>query len=242
MKRYVILDRIRGITLISMILYHAVWDMVYLFHVDWGWYRTAAAYLWQQSICWTFIFLSGFCWSLGKRKWRRGLEVFLAGALVSAATLVFMPQERVFCGVLTLIGTGMLLVNLLSGLLERVGPVQGLAGSMMLFVLSRNVNGGFLGFEGWNLVRLPESLYRNLLTACLGFPPGDFYSADYFSLFPWVFLYAAGYFAYRFFEQRGWLACLQGKEIKPLEWPGKHSLIIYLLHQPLIYAALLLLL
>ena len=53
------LDSIRGITLISMILYHAVWDIVYIAKVDWDWFKSDGAYIWQQSICWTFILLSG---------------------------------------------------------------------------------------------------------------------------------------------------------------------------------------
>ena len=32
------------------------------------------------------------------------------------------------------------------------------------------------------------------MTACLGFPPADFSSLDYFSLLPWGFLFLAGYF------------------------------------------------
>ena len=53
------LDAVRGCALASMILYHAAWDLVYIFGVSWPWYRGMGAYVWQQSICWTFILLSG---------------------------------------------------------------------------------------------------------------------------------------------------------------------------------------
>ena len=46
-KRYALLDTIRGVTLLSMILYHGAWDLVYLYGVDWQWYRGKGAYLWQ---------------------------------------------------------------------------------------------------------------------------------------------------------------------------------------------------
>lgn len=65
--RYSKIDGIRGFTLISMVLYHLIWDLVYLFKVPLFWYHTNAAYIWQQSICWVFILLSGFCWSMEKR-------------------------------------------------------------------------------------------------------------------------------------------------------------------------------
>ena len=59
-ERLALLDSLRGLTLISMILYHACWDAVYLLGANWPWYGSRAAYIWQQSICWTFIMLSGF--------------------------------------------------------------------------------------------------------------------------------------------------------------------------------------
>ena len=43
------LDTIRGLTLVSMIVYHACWDLVYLYRFDWGWYRSFWAGIWQQK-------------------------------------------------------------------------------------------------------------------------------------------------------------------------------------------------
>ena len=84
--RLALLDSLRGLTLISMILFHACWDAVYLLGANWPWYGSRAAYIWQQSICWTFIMLSGFCIPFSSKLLRRGLEVFGAGALVMAVT------------------------------------------------------------------------------------------------------------------------------------------------------------
>ena len=91
--RYSLLDNLRGLTLISMIMYHTVWDMVYIFENDWDWFKGNQAYIWQQSICWCFILLSGFCWSFGRKKWKRGLTVFGAGALISLVTIIVMPDS-----------------------------------------------------------------------------------------------------------------------------------------------------
>ena len=87
-RRIASLDALRGLTLVSMIAYHACWDLVYLFHADWDWYRGTGAYIWQQSICWTFILLSGFCFSLGRRPLRRGLTVFGCGWVVTLVTVL----------------------------------------------------------------------------------------------------------------------------------------------------------
>ena len=100
--RYHLPDSVRGLTLISMALYHAVWDMVYLFDEGWSWYQSPAAFLWQQSICWTFLLLSGFCLPMGRRGLRRGLTVLAASAAVTAVTVLFSPESRILFGVLTL--------------------------------------------------------------------------------------------------------------------------------------------
>lgn len=233
-RRYQVLDTIRGFALLSMLLYHASWDLVYLFGADWPWYHGFAAHVWQQSICWTFILLSGYCWSLGRNQLRRGLTVFFCGALVTAVTRWFMPENVVLFGVLTLLGSAAILLYELEPLAARVPARAGAAGSFLLFLLTRDVSGGYLGFEGLRLAALPGTLYRNLFTAFLGFPPAGFFSTDYFPLLPWGFLFLTGYFLFRLRPE-------ETREIRrvPLVTAmGRHSLLIYMLHQPVIYVLL----
>lgn len=236
--RYALLDSIRGITLLSMILYHGAWDLVYLYHVKWDWYKGTGAYIWQQSICWTFIFLSGFCWSLGKKPLKRGLTVFGGGLLVSAVTCLFMPENRVVFGVLTLTGSCMLLMIFLDKLLKKIPPEAGIFLSLLFFMVTRDINIGQLGFEGFQLVKLPDGLYRGMAATYLGFMEPGFFSADYFSLFPWLFLFISGYYLYHLFAGKGVLSLPAFQwELPSFSFLGRHSLMIYLLHQPVLYLA-----
>lgn len=234
-KRFLLLDMIRGIALISMIGYHLAWDLVYLFDINWKWYQSEQAYLWQQSICWTFILLSGFSFPLGHHKWKRGLTVFMAGAVISVITCICMPENRVLFGVLTLIGSCAILMAIAQPLFEKIPSVIGLGISAFLFLLFRNINVGYLGFEDLIVYRLPWNFEKNLLTAYLGMPGEDFFSTDYFSLLPWCFLYLAGYFLYRICEKHKWTVFLSHGNVRPLCWIGRHTLPIYMLHQPCIY-------
>ncbi len=234
--RYHLLDGIRGIVLISMIAYHFSWNMVFMYGAKWSWYRSTGAYIWQQSICWTFIILSGFCWSMGKQPLKRGLMVFGGGLLVTAVTIAVMPQNRVVFGVLTCIGSCMLLLIPFDKILRKIPAEAGAVISFALFILTRNVNRGFLGFEAWKWLALPRLLYRNLLTAYIGMPPVNFFSTDYFSLFPWFFLFVTGYFLYKICKKYDLLRWkfLQVR-IPVVDYLGKRSLLVYLLHQPIIY-------
>lgn len=230
------IDNIRAIAMISMVIYHAVWDLVYLYGVDWQWYRSDAAFLWQQSICWTFILLSGFCWSFSKNPMKQGLIVSGAGILVTIVTLIASYESRIIFGVLTLIGASALLLIPLRKWFEKISPWLGCLIMFLLFAGTYGINDGYLGLFKAEMLQIPEVFYQNSFTTFLGFTESGFFSADYFSLFPWVFLFFTGYFLYRLWKQKKnpGAVCLNRK-IPIITYLGKRSLLVYMLHQPLIY-------
>lgn len=234
--RYALLDELRGLDLVSMMLYHACWDMMFLFGIWMDWYAGMPGRLWQQAICWVFILLSGFCAPFGRHMLRRGVTVFAAGALVTAVTLVFMPGNRVIFGVLTFLGSAMLLTGVLEPLLKKIQPAAGLAVSAVLFALTYHLDERWLGFGGLRLA-LTDAWYANYFTAFFGFLPFDFYSTDYFGLLPWLFLFWAGYYLHKAVGRRR-MEPLRRPVCPALGWMGRHSLLLYLLHQPVIYGVL----
>lgn len=215
--RCALLDELRGLDLISMMLYHGMWDLVYLFGVSAPWYGSWQGELWQQSICWVFLLLSGFCLPLGRHPVKRGAMVF-------------------GCGVLTLLGSAMIITGLLEKWLEKVPPVVGLAGSFFLFYFTRHAADGYLQLGHW-LITPPGFLYANYFTAYLGFYPFGFFSADYFPLIPWLFLFWTGFYLYHLVGKER-LEPLHRSVCPPLGWLGRNSLMLYLLHQPVIYGVL----
>ncbi len=231
MERYHIIDGVRGLAAASMVLYHFVWDLVYMAGVRLDWFAGLAGRLWQMSICVTFILVSGFCQNLGRRRLRRGLTVFLCGGAVTAATLIFMPENRIVFGVLTLLGSCMILATVLDDFLRRVPAVAGFVIGVLLFSLTYGVENNTAVF---GLVKLPTWLYRNYFTAFFGFKPAGFYSTDYYPLLPWAFLFAAGYYLYGIFEGLGLLNLLKRRFLPPLECIGRRALWIYMLHQPVL--------
>lgn len=205
--RYALLDELRGLDLISMMLFHVCWDLVFLFDMNMGWYAGTPGRLWQQAICWVFILLSGFCAPFGRHMLRRGVTVFAAGALVTAVTLVFMPGGRVVFGVLTFLGTAMLLTGVLEPLLKKVMPAVGLAVSAVLFAVCYPVGSGWVGLGGGKL------------------------------MLPWLFLFWVGYYLHKAVGRRR-MEPLRRPVCPALGWMGRHSLLLYLLHQPVIYGVL----
>ena len=234
--RYRLLDELRGLDLISMMLYHGMWDVVFLFGITQKWYIGRPGFLWQQSICWVFLLLSGFCLPMGRHPFKRGAVVFGAGALVTAVTLLFLPEDVVWFGVLTLLGSSMFITAALDSLLRRIPPAAGVVVSAALFWVTYPTMRGFWNLPGGRLT-LPQALYANGLTAYLGFMPKDFFSTDYFPLLPWLFLFWVGYFLHQLAGRAG-MEPLRRSVCPPLGWMGRHSLVLYLLHQPVILGVL----
>ncbi|HJA93178.1 MAG TPA: DUF1624 domain-containing protein [Candidatus Eisenbergiella merdipullorum] len=238
--RFCVLDLLRGINLISMIAYHGAYDLVYLYGVDLPGYRGTPGYLWQQSICWLFIFLSGFCFCLGRfdggRRIRRGLLLSSCGILITAVTMIVMPSSLIILGVLSFFGLAVLLSVLLYPLLRRIPAPLGLICCLLLFFLTRDVSSGWLGFEGLRLFPLPGFLYRGAFMMILGFPWPGFFSTDYFPLLPWIFLFWSGFYTFRLLSGQAVLRFLKPHLCAPLEFIGRHTLPIYMIHQPALMA------
>lgn len=237
--RYNALDTFRGLLLVNMAAYHALYDVVFIKGVPISWYTGPLGYIWQQGICWGFIFLSGFCFRFSRHPLRHGLAVLGAGILVSLVTILAMPSERILYGVLFLLG--------MAGLIQcgvwwlwnklKLPPYPawlGLASSISLFFLTRGVPYGYLGFEGIRLLELPSWLYQSQWLAPAGLPGPGFWSSDYFPLIPWLFLYLSGYFLWRLVGHNPRIMEKLKPGFRPLAFLGRHSLLIYLAHQPVL--------
>ena len=132
----------------------------------------------------------------------------------------------------------MLLLIPLEHIFKKVKPGLGGIISFLLFEATRNINEGYVGIGTWAKIDLPREWYANLFSSYLGFTSADFWSTDYFSIFPWIFLYITGYFLYQAAVKTKCMCWFTGIRFKILEKIGRHSLIIYLLHQPLLYGML----
>ncbi len=236
---YGLLDTVRGLCILSMVAYHGMYDLVDIFGLPSAWYTGLPGYIWQQSICWTFILLSGMCWQLSRHHVKRGLLLVGYGASISLITWLVMPSQRILYGVLNLLGLSALLLIPLDKLFRKVPAWAGLGGALLLFALTKNVSRGSLGFEGLVLCPLPEWLYATDLFAVAGFPSPTFWSTDYFPLLPWFFLFCAGYFLWGLLSQSEWAKERLASGVRPLSFLGRHSLIIYLAHQPVLMGVFL---
>ena len=232
--RYNLIDVIRAAAIISMIAYHLCYDIFIVFHADPSLEEQPLFCLWERSISFTFIIISGICVHFSRNVCKRGVIVLLCGFAVTAVTVLFVPTEQIWFGILNMIGCAMLITRALQRILDRLSPAVGMAVSLSLFALTYGIPFRYLGFFSIRFAEAPAFLYSCRYLAFLGFPSEGFFSADFFPLIPWMFLFIFGYCLWRYLVLRG-RDRLFYRDVPMLSFIGRHSLIIYLLHQPVLY-------
>ena len=218
------LDALRGLCMIGMIVVHFVFDVFAFtdFRFDipqWFIYVSKYGHLF-------FILISGICVTLGSRCVKRGIIVCACAMIVTAVTVVMdyalqMGNVRIWFGILHLLGVCMLLYPLFRKLPAPLSAIIGIA---------------FVAIGYWF-----TTFFVNIdFLFPLGLRSGKIFTgADYFPLFPglgWFLIGSAiGKSLYRrkqtlFPRVRSDCFALRG-----LSFVGRHSLEIYMLHQPIVY-------
>lgn len=237
-RRFTALDALRGFIIWHMVVFHGLYDINVIggHNPCWPWETHIAA--WQEIGLCIFVMLAGMSFTLMSvaKRFLHGLKLNAMGLAITAVTYAMIPEEVIFFGVLSFMGCAvwvtMLLENSRWQLLSSIPAAIGLATCLLLYLVTMHINDGYLALGGWHLIKLPESLYGSL-TAALGFPGAEFASADYVPLLPYIFIYWAGGFALRLIKHYC-TDLLLTMDWPILLWPGKHSLAIYLVHQPIL--------
>ncbi len=236
-KRVGLLDELRGLSILLMVVYHAFFDLVYIFGVKIPAFHSPLLAFLQPFFAGIFIFISGAACRYSKSNLKRGALCFGLGLAFTVITALFMPSELILFGILHFLGVAMMLFALLHRVLDKLPPWLGLPLCVLLFSLTYRVSQGYLGLAGFSL-SLPGAWYQTPVLFFLGLPEPGFFSADYFPLLPWLFLFFAGaYFGASLKENRlpPWF---YRSHIPPLAFIGRHTLLVYVLHQPVVYGVL----
>lgn len=230
-KRINLIDAIRGLAVVDMVIFHFVYDIFVIFLEQPRWPYTFPVPLWQRTICITFIFISGFSFCLAKSHMKQAVKLIGTGVLITLFTYFFIPSLVIYYGIIFFLGVAALITAGFHKILKGRFAVWGLLISLVLFVVFYSVSSGTLNLF-FTQFQLPESLYSTSWLVFLGFPNEGFYSSDYFGVLPWIFMYFAGYFAYNILKDKISKISIFYLRIPFLEFCGRHSYIIYLVHQP----------
>ena len=225
--RIVGLDLARSIAVIGMVVFHFTFDLELFGYVAPGTTFQPFWYYFARLVAGSFLFLSGVgLWLAHGRGirwaafWRRFAMVAGAAALVSVASIWVTPWGVIYFGILHALAAS----SLIGLLFLRLPALATLAVAALAFALP------------WFAQR-PE--FQGVWLLWLGLadirPP----MADYVPLLPWLAPCLAGVALAKLATRAQLWPHLSAKpspRLQALAFPGRHSLIIYLVHQPLLIA------
>lgn len=224
--RLVAVDVVRTVALAGMVLFHFTFDLELFGHLPAGTTVTGGWAVLARVVAGSFLFLAGVSLVLAHGagvRWsafaRRLLRVGLAALAVTVATRLAIPEAFIFFGILHSI----VLASLLGIALIRLPGVALVVLALGVVWVDRN-----FGFDAMN--------GRGLVWIGLGTQLP--WTMDFVPVFPWTGALLAGMGTAKLAARAGlWDRLGQGGPLaRRLAWPGRHSLAIYLLHQPVLIA------
>lgn len=235
--RYHLIDSIRGFALLNMVAFHLLYDLLIIFSVNTDWAFQPFTFIWERFICFSFIIISGVALNFSNNSFKRSIILNIFGFLITIVTVLVIPQQAVWFGILNFLGCAMMIMHPLKIYAEKTPPLAGAVFCLLIFMILYGLPDGYIGFGSIELLKLPDFLYKFKWLAFIGLPSVEFYSTDYFPIFPWIFLFATGYFVWRFIRDKG-LDRFFTLKIPVLSFIGRHTMIVYIVHQPVIMAVL----
>jgi uncharacterized membrane protein len=222
------IDIARGIALLAMAIYHFTWDLGFFGYVEPGMATTGGWKIFARCIASSFLFLAGVSLFLAHADgvrwsgyWRRLAMVAGAALAISAATYIATPSGFIFFGILHQIA----LASLLGLAFLRLPALLTLAVAVLVVAAPQFLRSEFFDPPWWWWTGLSQSLPR---------------SNDYVPVFPWFGAVLAGLAAAKIARQTGLISRLAeihaGRWARPAIFAGRHSLAVYLIHQPVLIA------
>lgn len=220
------LDKYRGFTIVSMVLFHLCYDINLYNNLLW-YNNFFINRIWQLSIALSFYLISGISSNFlqANENIKRGIKTSILGFIISLITYIFIRNQLIIFGVLNGLGFSMIITGLIKKYKKLNKNLFWIF--IILFVLTYSIpSKKFLGHD-------MNSFLYDMNLFFLGFPKDSFYSTDYFPIIPWIFIYISGYLLGQIIISKKLYN--ENSKINLLAKIGQKSMTIYLLHQPILF-------
>ena len=225
-ERILWIDVIRGVSILAMITFHFAFDLMYfgfaksdlIYQPDWR--------LFERMIAFSFLFIAG-------------LSLFIThGSLIKWNSFIKRYGVTAICAVLISTVTYVLF----NGDMIRFGILHAISVSGLISLLLLKLNSFFLALLAViifliNLL-IPQPVEGDYFWQWLIYTNETPHSLDYRPIIPWITPFILGMASYQLFKKWGLLETSNTiiyRELSILSWLGRNSLIIYLIHQPILF-------
>lgn len=231
--RVTMLDILRGVALIGMVLHHSLVSYEISFNATINILQTKAFEIVQLLFVAVFLLVSGICTNYSRNILKRGVIVFAAAMLMTLATCAVLPSVgitglNIYFGILHMFGLSMILYAMFKKLFQKIPVYVGIVLFTVLFI-------------GYYIFYMTEPMTDSWLFMVFGVLPYSMGSyGDYYPLLPYFFLFLTGTYVGKLVKERKFPRWFYTIRCPFLEFCGRKSLWIYVLHQPVIFPLMML--
>ncbi len=226
-KRIDAIDAARGLALVLMVIHHFLIDLVNLCGAPLWIFSNPVFDVLHYVFAGLFIFLAGLCCRFSHSNLRRGILCLLIAMGITVVSSLPLIDDPIRFGVLHLLGFSMVFFALThrawDAIPRKAAPV---------FYIVMTV------FTAWLVAHTSIGPAARWLFPFGWFEEG-FYTADWFPIFPWVFVFLLGTWAGLYVVERKLPERFYAFTCPVLPQIGRKSLLIYVLHQPILYALIM---
>lgn len=235
-RRIHVIDILRAAAIIYMVFFHTLFDLAFMWRYDWAirLYESQLKIVVIDELI--FILLSGVCANLTRSNAERGAGLLCIALGFTAVTAFVFPGSAIYFGVLHMLAFSMLIYSAVEKWLIKIPWQICFVVFVLLAIFTWNVQRGYFGVGSLRF-DVPDILTLNNNLHLFGFLGNSYNAADYFPLFPWLFVFLVGAAAGRLCK-RDLPDFFYRNCCPPLAFIGRHSLFIYVIHQPIIFAIL----
>lgn len=235
-KRFVWLDELRGVALISMLIYHIIFQSTVVGCAGIKILENPVSIFFQLVAQILFISIAGISSYMSHNNFRRGLRIFACAIIITVVTYMVMPENRILFGILHFLGVAIILYSFLLYRLTSL-PATLMIGinGILFFILHFTVIGDKIYIFLQNIL---NDIVNQKWLCFFGLPDSDFVSSDYFPIFPWIFLFLCGVFLGKYMKENEEKFQTDRKPVSWLAFLGRHTLFIYMIHIPIIWGVL----
>ncbi len=214
--RIILLDELRGLAICLMIAFHFCYDLNYFGYTHFAILTDPFWTISRTFIVSLFVFISGISYSLTTESinhfYQRIIRLGLSALIISIVSHFLFGSRFIYFGVIHFFLAATILTKPLKPYKKSLIIV-----GITILLISQTIQLSFM-----------NSRYVNWIGLTTIKPATE----DYAPLFPWLGLFFIGTsINLVLFKER----LIRGCQLKPLSIMGQHSLIIYLLHQPLLF-------
>ena len=231
--RIQLIDFLRGVALIGMAVYHFVWDLEFFGITPPGHSTQPSWNMFAAFVAGSYVFISGISLYLAHadgirwKPWAKRLAIIGGAALIITIVTFFVTPERyIRFGILHMITAAGLFGIFF---VRSIWLVSAGVAALVLAIDYYSSIGGF-SLDGPQLV-------------WLGLTPNVPISTDYRPVFPWLAAGLAGIAVAGFCRRHGLVDVLAVPRFaslpsRSLRFCGRNSLLVYLIHQPILMATI----